>query len=113
MRRSIGRVAIALPFSGGLLRRPRSLINADVLLAHDGRPLLQFGLDLARENAGAAADRIDAEFLESLLDARGGKHGVRRAIHADDDRSGRAGWREQTEPSHRIAAGQAASRSAG
>src|SRR4029077_13911422 len=71
-----------------------SLLQADALLTHDGRPLLQFRLDLPGENVLAAADCFHAELLQCLLHAWRCENSVGPGVQEIDDRLGCAGRSE-------------------
>src|SRR5438105_9488218 len=84
-----------------------SLLQANVLLAHEGGPFGKLALDFVGEDLRAAGGRLNAELRETLLDLRQRQHRVGLGVDDIDTRLGRAGRREQPEPNPGIEAGQA------
>src|SRR5260370_21733613 len=62
------------------------LLQADVPVAHEIRPLAHFGLDLGGKHLGTAADRLDPELGKTVPDTLRGQHRIRLAIDQIDHR---------------------------
>src|SRR3954470_9794295 len=82
-----------------------SLLDADILFAHDRRPLLQFALHLGGENLGSAPDRLVANSQETFPYFGRREGGVDLAVQQIDDGFGRPGWRKQAKPDRGLETG--------
>src|ERR1051326_7147139 len=75
-----------------------SLVDVNVLLAHQRGPFLDLAVDPARQRLGTAAAGVEAEFSKALLHVGCRKDFVHAAVELGNDRRRRAGRRKQAEP---------------